>query len=208
MQDPNGIERTGTDVRFALAFPFSPKFRLGAGMKYLSLRQNGNGPLGESQASSGLRGEPIVRDFGIDAGATLQPVPNLALSIVGYNLNATNNGFLPMMAGGGIGGGNEVFTLEADVLGDFSTYDKTKFLFMGGAELLLGEHFPLRAGYRFNEGSTMQWLSAGTGYIDKSMRIELGVRRSVSGPGATAIVFSLIYHVESAGTGGTTTDIY
>lgn len=208
MQDPNGIERTGTDVRFALAFPFSQKFRIGAGMKYLSLRQNGTGPLGESQASSGLAQEPIVRDFGIDAGATLQPVPNLAFSIVGLNLNAAHNGFLPMIAGGGIGGGTDKFTLEADVLADFSTWDKTKLRFMGGAELLLGEHFPLRAGYRFDEGSKIQWLSAGTGYVDKSMRIEIGVRRSVAGAAATAIVFSLVYHVESAGAGTTTTDMY
>lgn len=208
MQDPNGIERTGTDVRFALAFPFSAKFRLGAGLKYLSLRQNGNGPLGESLASSGLSDKPIVRDIGVDAGATLQPVPNLAFSVVGFNLNAAKNGFLPMMAGGGIGGGNEKFTLEADVLADFATWNTTKLRFMGGGELLLGEHFPLRAGYRFDEGSKMQWLSGGTGYVDKSMRIEIGVRRSVAGPGATAIMFSLVYHVESAGLGTTTTDMY
>src|SRR5512145_192829 len=208
MQDPNGIERTGTDVRFAIAFPFSQKFRLGAGAKYLSLRQNGHGPLGESLASSGLPKASIVRDFGIDAGATLQPIPGLAFSIVGMNLNIAHSGLLPMMAGGGVGGGNDNCTLEADVLADFSTWDRTTLRAMGSAELLLGDHFPIRAGYRFDEGAKMQWLSAGTGYTDKAMRIELGVRRSVSGPGATAIVFSLVYHVESAGLGSTTTDTY
>jgi hypothetical protein len=80
--------------------------------------------------------------------------------------------------------------------------------FMGGAELLLADHFPLRVGYRYDEGSKLQWLSAGAGYTDRTMGLELGVRRTVSGVGATAIVVSIVYHIESAGVGSTTTDMY
>jgi hypothetical protein len=208
MQDPNGINRSGTDFRVGLAFPFSQKFRIGAALKYLALRENGNGPLGSSQASSGLSGQPIVKDIGVDAGLTLQPIPALSIALVGMNLNASGNAFLPMLAGGGIGGGTEVFTLEADILADFSTWEKNKMRIMGGGEILLGDHFPLRAGYRYDEGSKLQWLSAGAGYTDKSMGLEFGLRRTVSGPGATAIVFSFTYHVESSGVGSTSTDVY
>ncbi|HEY5960775.1 MAG TPA: hypothetical protein VIV60_29675, partial [Polyangiaceae bacterium] len=63
-------------------------------------------------------------------------------------------------------------------------------------------------GYRYDEGPKLQWLSAGAGYTDKSMGLEVGVRRTVSGAGATAIVFSFTYHVESSGVGSTTTDGY
>ncbi|HEY5955180.1 MAG TPA: hypothetical protein VIV60_01455, partial [Polyangiaceae bacterium] len=111
MQDPNGVNRSGTDFRLGLAFPFSQKFRIGAALKYLAMRENGNGPLGSSQASSGLSGQPIIKDIGVDAGLTLQPMPELSLALVGVNLNSPGNMFLPMMAGGGIGGGTDVFTL-------------------------------------------------------------------------------------------------
>jgi opacity protein-like surface antigen len=208
MQDPNGINRSGTDLRLALAFPFSQKFRIGAGIKYLSLRQNGNGPLGQSQASAGLAGQAIVRDLGVDVGMTIQPVAAFSLALVGVNLNSTGNAFLPMMAGGGIGGGTETFTVEADALADFSTWEKTKLRVMGGAEYLAADHFPLRAGYRYDEGPKLQWISVGAGYTDKTMGLELGLRRTVAGAGATAIVFSFIYHVESSGVGSTTNDMY
>jgi hypothetical protein len=208
MQDPNGINRSGTDFRLALAFPFSQKFRLGAGIKYLSLRESGNGPLGQSEASSGLAGKAIVRDFGVDVGMTVQPVRALSLALVGFNLNSPGNGFLPMMAGGGIGGGTDVFTIEGDLLADFSSWEKAKLRMMAGGEILVADHFPIRAGYRFDEGPKLHWLSLGAGYTDKSMGLELGLRRTVMGSAATAIVFSFIYHVESAGTGTTSSDMY
>lgn len=208
MQDPDGLKRSGTDFRLALAFPFSDKLRIGAGMKYLSMRQNGTGPLGTSQVSSGLAGQPIIKDIGFDVGLTLQPIQALSIGMVGLNLNQGGNAFLPMLAGGGIGGGTENFTLEADLLADFSTWEKTKLKVMGGGELLVADHFPIRAGYRYDEGTRQQWVSLGAGYTDRAMGLELGVRRTVSGAGATAIVFSFVYHVESAGVGSTTTDVY
>jgi hypothetical protein len=208
IQDGDGIKRSGTDFRLAVAFPFSSKFRVGGGMKYLSIRENGNGPLGWSPASSGTSGQTIVRDIGVDVGLTLQPVSALSLGLVGYNLNSPGNGLLPMMVGGGLGGGTEVFTLEADILADFSTWEKMKLRVSGAGEILIADHFPIRAGYRYDEGPKLQWVSVGTGYIDKSLGIELGLRRTVVGAGATAVIFSFVYHVDSAGAGSTTTNVY
>jgi opacity protein-like surface antigen len=207
-QDNNGLKRRGTDLRLALAFPFSQKFRLGASLKYLTYTQTGSGPLGSSTVSSGLEGEPIVRDFGIDVGLTLQPSRYFSLGLLGVNLNNPGNGFLPMRAGGGIGGGTDSFTLEADLLADFTTWEKTRLTAMGGGELLVADKFPLRAGYRYEEGLKMHWVSAGAGYVENAMSLEVGVRRSVSGPGATAIVFSFTYHIESAGVGSTSAGAY
>jgi opacity protein-like surface antigen len=207
-QDSDGLKRRGTDFRFALAFPFSQKFRLGAAIKYLSFTQGGTGPLGSSSVSAGLDGEPIVRDFGIDLGLTLQPSRNFSLGLIGVNLNNPGHGFLPMRAGGGVGGGTEEFTLEADVLADFTTWQKTRLVAMAGGELLVADKFPLRVGYRYEQGMKMNWLSAGAGYIENSMGLEIGVRRSVSGPAATAIVLSFTYHVESSGMGSTSSEPY
>jgi opacity protein-like surface antigen len=208
IQDNDGINRSGTDLRLAVAFPFSQKFRVGGGLKYISIRENGNGPLGWSPASSGTPGQSVIKDIGVDVGLTLQPVSAFSLGLVGYNLNVAGNGLLPMLAGGGIGGGTELFTLEADILADFSTWEKTKLRVMGGGELLVADHFPIRVGYRYDEGPKLQWLSAGAGYTDKALGLEFGLRRTIVGVAATAVVFSFVYHVDSAGSGSTTTDVY
>src|SRR3954469_9867904 len=62
-QDPDGVDRTSSDLRFAFAYPLSDKLFAGAGGRFLWLSENGPGPLGPSYASSGLDGEKIVKNF-------------------------------------------------------------------------------------------------------------------------------------------------
>jgi hypothetical protein len=196
-QDTNGINRNWTDIRGAISYPFSDRFFMGIGVRYLRLRQNGEGPLGTSVASSGLSGEFIVAGFSFDAAATFKPADGFAISVVGVNLNHPDNTFQPTSVGGGVGYGKELFSLEADVVGDFSTWDSTKVRAMGGGELLLADHFPLRAGYRYDEGAKSHSVSGGFGYIDATFGAEIAVRRVVSGAPATAIVFGFTYHLDS-----------
>lgn len=202
-QDPSGVDRSAFDVRFALAFPFSEHFYLGATGRYLSLQQNGF-PRGlynlpPSLASGGTHGEAIVQAVTFDAGATLKPIPELALSIVGSNLTNPGNQFLPLMFGGGIGYGSADFTVEADALADFTTYDKTKARVMVGGEYLAADHVPLRLGYRYDQGADTHAVTGGLGYVDSAYAVDLAVQRTVTGPGATAIIFGFQYHVESGG---------
>jgi opacity protein-like surface antigen len=205
LQDPDGIERKYSDLRFALAMPFSDQFFLGLGGRHLWLKQdgfyNGFGSLSPSAASGGLRGENIVKGFAFDAGATFKPVRELAISLVGANLNNPDNGFQPMSVGGGLGFGTQDFTIEADVVSDFTTWDETKLRAMGGFELLLADRFPLRAGYRYDQGPGNHAISLGAGYIDRTFSAELSARRIVSPSEdhATAIVFGFKYHLESTG---------
>jgi hypothetical protein len=198
-QDTDGIDRRWTDIRFAMSYPFSDTFYMGIAGRYLMLSQNGDGPLGTSLASGGLSGQKIVRNVAFDAGATFKPTDGLALSIVGSNLNNPGNGFQPTSIAGGIGFGKEEFSLEGDVLADFSSYDKTTTRAMAGGELLLGDHFPLRAGYRYDDGAKSHSISGGLGYIDTMFAAEIAVRRVVSGDAATAIVFGFTYHLDSSG---------
>jgi hypothetical protein len=201
VQDHSGINRLGSDLRLGLALPFSEKFRAGLTGRYLSLRENGNGPLGQSLASGGLREKSIVRGFGIDVGATLQPSPSLAVSLVGVGLNSAGSGFQPTVLGGGIGWTNNGLTLEGDAAADFTTWERTTMRLMAGAEYLLGDHYPIRAGYRWDSGLHNHAASAGVGYISSAFSLDIGARRSFGDFGATAIVFSFAYHVESSGVG-------
>lgn len=202
IQDHNGINRLASDLRLSLAMPFSEVFRVGVTGRYLSLRENGNGPLGTSYASSGLHDESIVRGFGIDVGATLQPArSNVALSLVGVGLNGADNGFQPTLVGGGIGWGVQSFTIEGNALADFTTWDRTAARLMFGAEYLLAEHYPLRGGYRWDSGQKSHSGSLGVGYISSAFSLDIGARRSFGDYAATALVFSFAYHVESSMSG-------
>lgn len=198
-QDPDGIDRTHTNLVMALALPVSEKFFVGLGGKYLWLSQDGAGPLGPSRVSAGLPEEEIVSGFGLDAGLTVKPTDSLALAVVANNLNSPDHGFLPLSVGGGAGYGTQDLTLEADLLSDFTTYDEARLRAMLGFELLLGDHFPLRAGYRYDEGLDNHGLSFGVGYLEPTFSISLGVRRYVGDEAATAVALGFVYHVDSSG---------
>jgi opacity protein-like surface antigen len=202
-QDPSGIDRSAFDVRFGLSYPFSEHFFLGATGRYLSLRQDGfpRGvySLAPSVASGGLHDKAIVQALTFDAGMTVKPIPEIAFSLVGANLSNPGSGFLPLMLGGGAAYGTTDFTIEADVLGDFTSYESTKLRAMVGGEYLAGDHVPLRLGYRFDEGVTTHAVTGGIGYLDNAYSIDLSLQRVVSGGNATAIIIGFKYHVESGG---------
>lgn len=201
IDDPDGLKRKSTDARVGLAFPISDKFYIGAVGKYLRARQDGLGPLGPSFASGGLSGKPVVAGFTFDTGVTVKPIPSLAIGVVGTNLSNPGTTFQPTSLSGGIGFATGDFSLEGDVLGDFTTYDKTKVRAMAGGELLLGDHFPVRLGYRFDQGQATHAISGGAGYLDQQFAIEVGLRRTVAGEAATAVVIGLQYFLESSGGG-------
>lgn len=196
-QDPEGIDRRSTDLRVALAYPFSDQFCVGAGIRYMWLKQNGDGPLGDSPASGGLDGKNIIRGITLDTGLTLRLADSFAIGLVGNNLGNPGTGFRPTSFGGGVGFGTEDFTLEADALADFTTWDKSTLRAMGGFEFLAADHYPLRLGYRYDEGAASHAASGGLGYIDRMFEVGLAVRRVVSGEVATAVVFGFTYHLES-----------
>jgi opacity protein-like surface antigen len=205
-QDPDGADRTAIDVRFALAYPFSDAFYLGAAGRYLSLDQEGYprglDTLRPSVAAGGLNGEAIVQTITFDAGLTLKPMPELSLSLVGQNLTDPGTGFLPLMLGGGAAFGNDDFTIEADAVGDFTSWSGSTMRAMGGGELLVADHFPLRLGYRYDEGATSHAVTGGLGYLDRAYSVDLAIQRVVSGEPVTVIVIGFKYHVESTGIGG------
>jgi opacity protein-like surface antigen len=207
-QDPDGLDRTATDLRFALAFPFSPQFFAGAGGRFLWLSQDGDGPLGPSYASGGLDNEQILKSFTLDLGATLKPAAGLSIGVVGTNLNSSDHGFQPLSFGGGIGYGGSSFALEGDVVADFVTWGETTLRAMLGLELLFADHVAVRGGYRYDQGAESHSGALGLGYIDKAFSLDAGVRRVLSGDAATAVVLSFSYHVESTGLTPTPSDTF
>jgi hypothetical protein len=195
--DRRGLGRTLIDIRTGVAYPIGDRFFVGLGGRYLRMTQRGEGPLGPSKVSGGLSDSAIVDNFTFDAGITVRLSEKLHIGLVGQNLTHPGHGLLPTTFGGGIGYGSKDFSIEADAVADFDAWGRTTVRAMAGGEYLAGDHYPLRAGYRFDEGPRVHMLSAGVGYIGKEFAIELSSRRTLSGSvNATMFVLSLTYHLE------------
>jgi opacity protein-like surface antigen len=181
--DPDGINRTWTDLRLALAYPLGDKLALGATGRYLRVNQSvGTGPFGQtSLASDGTSSSPILNTFTFDAGLTAAPVDSLRIGVVGHNLTGISNGLAPTTLAGGVGYTHNDIVLEADGLADFSTWGKTRPRIMAGGEIFLADHFPIRLGYRYDAGLNTHAISAGLGYISKKWSFEISGRHDIVG---------------------------
>jgi hypothetical protein len=213
--DPSGVDRKWTDARLALAFPLSDKFYVGATGKYLKLRENGGSApkfgLPASPASGGLDQEPIVDGLTFDLGLTVKPSNQLLIGLLGSNLTSPGNGYQPTSLGGGVGIGTDDMTIEGDVVADFTTFTKadgasrTTMRAMAGFEYLAADHYPLRLGYRYDQGFGTHGISAGLGYIETMFSVDLAVRHTFGNDGyapVTTIVIDLQYFLESTGIRG------
>ncbi len=200
-QDPDGVDRQYNDIRMALAMPFANTLFVGLGGRFLALSEDGRGPLEppRSRVSGGLENARILNAFTFDAGATLRPIPELSLSIVGQNLTDTGVGYAPILLGGGLGFGTKDFSAEADLVMDPVTWNETTLRANGGAEVLLADRVDVRVGYRWDQGADSHAVSAGIAYVDPKFSFDASVRQTVSGESATAVVFGFTLHVEASG---------
>lgn len=202
--DEGGIDRSWIDVRLALAYPITDAFSVGFGGRYLKVVEDGLGPLGDSKASGGLR-DPEGGRFALenvptfDAGIAVRAGDMLRIGIAGQNLSFPDHGLMPTTFGGGLAVATDDFTIEVDGVADFNSYEDVAARVMGGGEVLLADAVPIRAGYRFDQGADSHALSAGLGYLGREFSIEGSVRRTIAGPDATVLVFSVAYFLESSG---------
>jgi len=204
MLDPDGIHRSWTDVRVALAYQLGDYIAIGLTGRYLSVSQHPSvGPFGFSLISDGTPGSSIDEIFTFDAGLTVTPTQGLHIAFAGHNLSDPGVALAPTTVVGGIGYGTHVFAVEADVLTDFTTWQKDTVRAMLGTELFVADHIPLRLGYRYDEGNQTHALSGGVGYIGQQWSIEYSVRHDiVSDHPSTMMSLSLRYFYDSTGTLG------
>jgi hypothetical protein len=206
--DPDGIKRTWTDLRLVLAYPLGDRLSFGATGRYLRLAQQASsGPLGASLASDGTPSGPLFNAFTFDVGATAIPVNGFRIGVVGHNLTNPGTALAPTTLAGGIGYANELFALEGDALADFTTWGGTRGRFMAGGELFLANHFPIRVGYRYDDGFKTHALSGGLGYVDRKWSFEIGARRDVAGEHPSTVVsVGLRFFYDAARSGGADVD--
>lgn len=193
-----GFGLSDTDLRLGIAFPFSDKFRVGVGGRYVTLSQNGQGPLRASPVSGGLADSDIIVDINLSAGMTVQPHENFAIGVMGENLTNPGNGFMPLQVGGGLAFMASEVVLEADLIADMTTYVDTTYRVTAGMELLLGEQFPIRGSYSWDGGPGTQALGGGLGYADRAFTFDVSVRQIVDGPSSTTVGVGLMMLLEGS----------
>lgn len=200
VMDPDGAKRTWFDIRSAAAYPIGDKLSIGLTGRYLRMETPvGVGPFGASLASSGTPEIAALNRLTLDAGLTLAPIEGLKIGMVGKNLTNLGTGFAPTTLTTGIGYAASVFSIEADVLLDFTTWGTTKTRTMIGAEAFVADRFALRGGYRYDDGLKVHAASFGLGYVDKKFSLEVGVRRDFADNPSTMLGLGLRYFYEAAG---------
>jgi hypothetical protein len=186
------------DLRAALAYPITEKLMIGVAPRYASITH----AIPDDKPKEDPEGDLVqlnLHTFTLDAGVTIRATDALHVGFVAQNVVSNHRGTYPTLLGGGIGFGSDRVSVEVDGLADLDSYEGVKMRLMGGGELLLGDHFPIRLGYRFDQGAESHAISAGLGYIGTTFGLEASVRRTLSGPGATTVVVGLAYYVETAG---------
>ena len=209
--NPSGLDRNYLDVRIALAYPLTQRIFLGLSGRYLKGKIGGkDAPFPNDYVAGGLLAGPMstvdpptretsLNAFTFDAGFLAKLGDSVFLSVVGQNLTLPKSGMLPTTVGFGVAFARREFSVEADGAVDFTSFATPKARAMLGGEYLIGDHVPIRLGYRFDHGPMLHTLSGGVGYIGRQFSVEAGVKRTVSSPGITTVLLSVAYFLEASG---------
>ncbi len=179
----------GFDIRLGAGIPLSDAISIGVSGRYLNIT-----------APESMRGadnvDPSDKGLTLDAALGIHPSEGVHISVLGYNLINRHSAYVPVMAGGSLGFNvGESLTLGGDVIADFTTFNRTTFLVGGGLEYLHDATIPLRLGYMFDSGRQLHYASAGVGYNDQKMGVELGFQQGVAGTNDTRVLACLRYFV-------------
>ncbi|MCA9607773.1 MAG: hypothetical protein KC619_19325 [Myxococcales bacterium] len=167
----------GYDGRISLAVPFGDNFAIGASGRYVSFWREG-----QEDAP------PFAEQVNLDAAIRVTPIPGLHIAALGYNLIDVGSPLVPVQVGGSISYTiDNTFTLAFDGLADLSTWhypDGTihpEAMFGGAAEFFTGE-VPIRAGWMFDTGRSLHYVTAGAGWMNGELGVDVAVRQQVTGP--------------------------
>lgn len=181
----------GWDLRLGAGIPLSDAITVGVSGRYLNFTAP-RAPTGADNVDP----DPSVDGVTIDAAIGIHPSEGVHLSLLGYNLINQHAAYAPVMAGGSLGFNvGEALTLGGDVIADFTTFGRAAVTVGGGIEYLHDATIPLRLGYMFDGGRDLHYVSAGVGYNDQKMGVELGLQQGVSGTNDTRLVAAIRYFV-------------
>jgi hypothetical protein len=172
----------GIDGRLGLGLSLSDAFAIGVSGRYVSL--NADDP-------------PIdVTAFTMDASVRVMPTDGLQFDLGVLNFIDANDPYVPLMLRGSVAVGlGQSFSLGADVLADMTSYDKPQLILGGGGEYLAANSVPLRIGYSADLARKFHFVTAGIGYTDQRIGLDLGLRQEIKGGHDTRVMGAVRYYV-------------
>jgi hypothetical protein len=193
----------GIDGRLGIAFPLSDAISLGLSGRYLNVSQSVLLIDGSKPSLS------LVKGFTMDASIRIAPTPAVQLEVGSYNLIRLSGqlgaapgapslagAYAPLVIGGGASAVlGDMVVIGADVLVDLTSYSTAATTVGGGAEVLLANVLPLRAGYSYDVKRTQNTLSLGVGYADRSVGFDLTWKQDLGGLGDTRVAAAFRFFV-------------
>jgi hypothetical protein len=184
---------SGMDGRVGLAYAFSEAFSIGVAGRYTTFAREG-------QQEGDTRG-PYVEGVNVDASVRVTPVPGLHIAAIGQNLVDYGTPYVARLVGGSVSYTFEnVLTLAVDGFADLSTFRdvsgnmRPEMLLGGAAEVFTGE-VPIRAGYFYDSGRGIHYVTAGVGYVRPEFGIDFAWRQQIVGDDDTWLTLSFRYFV-------------
>lgn len=180
----------GNLFHLALGGPLARGLFLGVGGKYLTVDRD-EAALPAAAAPSLKRSTSAVT---ADVGVLWQVADYLSVGGTGYNLVPVGNAAVaPMGAGAGVAVGSDTsFQLTFDWRADFDRGTRTKNRYAVGAEALLFQFVPVRAGWMDDEVYGAKWWSAGVGLVTTAgVALDVGYRQMTSDASIRVIAANL-----------------
>ncbi len=179
----------GMEGRVGVAVPLGDAFAIGVSGRYVSFWREGPRPEGDNRG-------PYAEGITVDASVRVTPIPGLHIAAIGQNLIDFGSPLVPRLVGGSASYTiDNVFTIAFDGLADLSTFYnpdaslRPEALFGVGAEFFTGE-IPIRAGWGFDTGRSIHYITAGLGYTRPEFGIELSYRQQIVGDDDTWLMLS------------------
>ncbi|MBI5067890.1 MAG: hypothetical protein HZB56_06595 [Deltaproteobacteria bacterium] len=164
-------EATGSLYHLAMASPVSGGLYAGVTGKYLSI-----------DSATGRKTRAVT----VDAGLYWQASQLVGLGVAGYNLVPIGNrqDAAPGMGAGFSVGDGRRFLLAGDWRRDFERAGKSADAWAAGAEVMLLDALPLRAGWQRDEIRRGSFWSAGLGFVaaGAGVAVDLAYRQGIEAP--------------------------
>lgn len=177
----------GHDSRLALGMGLGDSVSIGLSLRYMRLRTR-------DRTLDGYPLSPELRAFTMDAALRVTPFEGFHIAALGYNLIRTHSLLAPTQLGGSIAYQYEnVLQVGGDFLVDLTTFDKPTLLYGAGLEWVAGERYPIRAGFRRDEGRKVNAITSSFGFVDARYAIELAWRQEIGPYRETVVLLSARY---------------
>lgn len=183
----------GMEGRLSLALPIGDAFAIGVSGRYMSFWREGQ-PEGDTRG-------PFAEGITMDAAIRVMPVEGLHIAALGYNLIDHGTSLVPRLVGGSASYTIErMVTIAFDGFADLSTFynvdgslrPEAQF---GGAVEVFVSGVPIRAGYSFDTGRDIHYVTAGLGYVTNEWGLDFSWRQQVVGDDDTWLLLGFRYFV-------------